>query len=221
MSTTSVGANLQVQASGSLNASAPSAMTITITSGDPTKVLLSNSPSAAGFASIPVAVGSGNGLNGVGFPTFYVQALQPAGSVVLTASVPSGWASGTITVNLTPSGFVLIGPNGTGQDFGTVCESTSCSSTSLMVQAMQLNPSTLAPQTAEAVAGGSTVNVPIGDSVPAFGTISGSPAVIAGGASSNLIVFQPVSTGTTQLSVTTPGGFSTPSTGSSLNVTVN
>jgi hypothetical protein len=220
--TTSIGANLQLQASGSLNASAPSLLNITVTSSDPTKVLLSNSATTAGPSNgiITVTVASGNGLSGVGFPAFFVQALQSSGSVTLTASAP-GWATGTIVVNLAPSGFVLISPNGTGQNFGTICAPSSCGSTTLTVQAMQLNASTLAPQTPEEVAGGLIVNVSVGDNTPSVGTISGSPVAIGGGATSGTVIFQPLNTGTTLLSVTAPSGFSTPSTGASLNAGVN
>jgi hypothetical protein len=219
---TNVGANLELQASGSLNAPAPSAMNVTVSSSDPTLVLLSNIATAAGAAtgSISVPIAMNNGLNGVGFPTFYVQALQSSGSVTLTASAP-GWASGAIVVNLTPSGFALISPNGMGQDFGSICVPTSCASTTLTVQAMQLNPTTLAPQTVEAVAGGVVANVTVGDSDTSVGSILDSPVAIAGGTSSNVVVFQPLNTGTALLSTIAPGGFSTPLTGASLNAGVN
>jgi len=86
---------------------------------------------------------------------------------------------------------------------------------------MQLNPTTLAPQTVEAVAGGVVANVTVGDSDTSVGSILDSPVAIAGGTSSNVVVFQPLNTGTALLSTIAPGGFSTPLTGASLNAGVN
>ena len=64
------------------------------------------------------------------------------------------------------------------------------------------------------VRGGITVNVPVTSSVPTVGTITVSPvamrAVADGGVSAGTTEFDPVSGGTTTLTVVAPVGFATP-----------
>jgi hypothetical protein len=193
-------------------------MNITISSSDTSKAVLSSTATAAGTSSsITIAVAGGSGLNGFGFPSFYVQGLQSSGSVTLTATA-ANWGSGTITVNLTPSGFVLIGPQGMGNDFGTYSNSGQ---TPLTVQAMQLDPVTNAPQVAQAVAGGLSEIVSVSSGSSSVGTIPNSPVTIHGGSASGSVSFQPVSIGKSLLTVTPPAGFTTPLSGSTLNAVVD
>jgi adhesin/invasin len=218
LSGTNVGENLQLLGSASLNAPAPSGgLTVTITSSDSTAVLLSPVATTQGLGSMNVVVPPGSGLNGVGFPQFYIQALQSSGSVTLTASA-SGWVPGTITVNLTPSGFVLVSPNGIGQDFGTLLSQGV--DTSLNVEAMQLSSSG-APQTEQSLRGGVTENVTVISGSTSVGTIVGSPVTISGGTAIGSVSFQPAGVGVSTLSVSAPGGFATPSSGASLHADVN
>jgi hypothetical protein len=218
LSGTNVGANLEMLGSASLNAPAPAGgMVVTITSGNPSAVLLSPVAGVLGTTSIAVSVPSGSGLNGVGFPQFYIQALQSSGTVTLTASA-GGWVSGSISVNLTPSGFVLVSPNGVGQDFGTYLSLGV--STPLTVQSMQLSASG-APQTEQPLRGGVTENVTVTSDTSYVGTIVGSPVTISGGSESGSLSFQPAGTGVTLLTVWPPAGFATPSSGNTLHADVN
>jgi hypothetical protein len=216
---TNLGQNLQLTAVGSLNTPAPAGgMNITISSSDTSKAVLSSTATAAGTSSsITIAVAGGSGLNGFGFPSFYVQGLQSSGSVTLTATA-ANWGSGTITVNLTPSGFVLIGPQGMGNDFGTYSNSGQ---TPLTVQAMQLDPVTNAPQVAQAVAGGLSEIVSVSSGSSSVGTIPNSPVTIHGGSASGSVSFQPVGIGKSLLTVTPPAGFTTPLSGATLNAVVD
>jgi hypothetical protein len=143
--------------------------------------------------------------------------LQSSGSVTLTATA-ANWGSGTITVNLTPSGFVLIGPQGMGNDFGTYSNSGQ---TPLTVQAMQLDPVTNAPQVAQAVAGGLSEIVSVSSGSSSVGTIPNSPVTIHGGSASGSVSFQPVGIGKSLLTVTPPAGFTTPLSGATLNAVVD
>jgi hypothetical protein len=213
-----IGANLQQPASGSLNAPAPSGgLNITITSSDPSKVLLATSATAAGQSSINISVAQSSGLNGIGFPTFYVQGVENSGSAILTASTTTpGWSSGTLSVSLAPSSFVLVSSNGVGQNFGT---SLISGNITLTVEPMQLNNNN-APQQAQALAGGLAETVYVSSSNTAVGAILGSPVSISGGSASTAVTFQPVGTGQTQLTIVEPSGFIS-STGSSLSATVN
>ena len=214
---TTIGANLQLPASGSLNVSAPSTLNITITSSNPNAVLLATSATAAGQQSITVSIPAYSGLNGAGFPTFYVQGLQSSGGATLTASA-SGWVSGTIQVAVGPSGFVLNSPNGVGADFGTTIGSPN---TTLNVMPYLLDPNNNdAPLRNQALAGGLTETVYVTSGNTAVGTILGSPVSIGGGSSSGNISFQPVGVGVTTLTLTEPSGFSSPSSGATLNADV-
>jgi hypothetical protein len=216
---TNVGANLQVTAVGSLNTPAPAGgLNITISSSDTSKVVLSTSAMAAGTSnSITITVPAGSGVNGIGFASFYVQALQSSGTATLTASA-ANWSSGKITVNLTPSGFVLVSPEGMGQDFGT---SVGAGTTSLTVQAMQLDPTTDSPVAAQALAGGLTEIISVISGSSSVGTIPNSPVTISGGSASGTVNFHPLASGDSLLTVSPPAGFVTPYTGSTLNAVVN
>jgi len=214
---TKIGANLQLPASGQLNVNTPSTLNITVSSSAPTKVLLATSATAAGQQSIIVTVPQYNGLNGAGFPTFYVQGLQSSGSATLTASAP-GWVSGAIQVALGPSGFVLISPNGVGQNFGTT---TTSGNTTLNVLPYLLDPTNNnAPLQNQALAGGLLESVYVGSSQTGVGTIVGSPVSISGGSTSGNVYFQPVGVGVTTLTLIEPSGFSSPSSGATLNADV-
>jgi hypothetical protein len=212
---TTIGAYLQLPASGSLNANTPSNLNITVTSSDPSKVLLATSATAAGQGSIIVTVPQSNGLNGWRFPTFYVQGVQSSGGATLTASAPN-WVSGTIAVSLSSSGFVLASTNGIGQDFGT----SPSSGNTLNIMPYQLDPATNVPLHNQALAGGLTESVYVTSSNTGVGTILGSPVSISGGSSSGNAYFHPVGGGVTTLTITEPGGFVTPSSGGSLHADV-
>jgi hypothetical protein len=210
LASSNIGNNLQVLGSGSLTAPAPSSgLQVTITSNSP-DVLVSNDSSGAtaGAASTIVFVPGGSGLNGRGFPLFYVQALNSTGSAQLTVSAP-GWDSTSITVALKPSGFTLSGSTqGIGQDFAIQTAQT----TLLPVQAWQLNSSTLNPQNAQSVRGGLTVQVGVSSSNTGVGTVVDTPAVFNGGTGLIELTFQSNNSPgtTTVLTLTEPAGFATP-----------
>jgi hypothetical protein len=219
MPTTSIGANLQLDASGRLTAPAPAPnLQITIQSNNP-NVLLSNSASSAGGSSITVTVAQGQGVGGIGFPLYYIQALQGAEgqTATLTASAP-GYTNATQTVTVTPAGFVLASPNGIGQDFGTL---VSQGDTLLTVASMQLQPGTLVPQAQQSVRGGVNFAVAINSGTPSVGIVIDSPASFAGGTQNVAVHFRAYSVGKTLLTVPPPVGFSTLPSGSSLTANVN
>jgi hypothetical protein len=210
MNPTTIGSNLEVGATGALDASVPSDLTVTISSSDKTKVLLSTSPTGAGSQSIQVTVPAGNGVNSFGFPTYYVYALAKSGTVTLTASAPAPFRSGTITVTLAPAGFVISGVNGgVGQDVGARVGDN----VSLTVSAYVLDPTTLAPtQLAEALRDNLSASVNVTSNSPA-GVISGSPVVITGGNASGTVTLHAASSGTATVTAakpSTPTGFDKP-----------
>ena len=163
-----VGHNLQTTLSGSLGAPAPAGnRQVTMTSQDPTKVLLATSATALGAASVALDVGAGT----AGMPAFYVQALAGAGTVQLETTA-SGYATDTSLVTLTPSGFSFSSGS---TNFSTT---TFSPNTTLTVVAVRLNPGDLTfAQGQELRSGHPTVNVFVTSSVQTVGTIVNSPAI--------------------------------------------
>jgi hypothetical protein len=221
--TNSVGVNLEIQGSGKLTANTPTALPITISSND-AGVLLSSNAAAVGSNSIQITVPQQQGLDGSGFPTFYIQALPSAlgHNVTLTASA-NGWTSATTAITVTPSGFVLISPNGLGADFGTTKTSADVA---LAVSARQLQAGTFVPQTTQQLRPGlslppNTFPVTVVSDSSLVGTVFDGPAGFNGGDENVTVHFRANNQGTTLLHITQPTGFSTPSTGASLHATVN
>jgi Divergent InlB B-repeat domain len=221
LNSASVGANLERLAQGSLNVAVPSGTTLTVTttSSDTSKVLLrpyaiDSSGTSAGTASFIGTVAAGSNTT----PGFWIQALASSGTAQITVSAP-GYQSAVATVTLTPSGFQLNGPAGTGVNFTATLGTPS--PPTLTVSAAQLDTSGNVLATNQAVRGGFTASVPVSSGTQATGTIAGSPAVVqAGATTSSAVTFQPNAVGTSVLSITQPSGFSTPATGTQLTVTV-
>jgi hypothetical protein len=149
-----------------------------------------------------------------------VQALSDTGTVQLTVSAPgSGFASSSFNVTLAPSGFVLEGPNGVGQDFGTELINGNVT---LTVRAAVLDPNTLNPTLVyEAVRGGFSATVNVSSNNLSAATIAGTPLGVNAGDAGGTITLQPVAAGTATISLTTPTGFTGPASGNHLAVTVN
>jgi hypothetical protein len=200
LSDQTIGKDLQTTSSGTLGAPAPAGnLQVTITSGDPTRVLLSTSATAVGSASIVQTVPAGS----TSVPSFFVQSLAGVGTVQLTASAP-GYSDGTATITLNPSGFVIISP-------GNFTTTTLSTNTTIDVRSGRLSPGTLTFVTAQALRGGLTVSVPVTSSNTNVGTITVSPVVFNAGAGQGLTEFDPQNVGTTTIALETPAGFSTPS----------
>lgn len=207
-----LGENLQSVLSVRLNSPAPpGGLLLTIVSNDAAKVKFSTSAIAEGSGSITLNVEGGRTTT----QDFYVQGLASAGSVNYSATA-SGYGSATGTVTLTPSGFVVAGPFGTGADFFTT---SGAENSDLTVYAARLTPARayVEPQP---VRGGLSVNVQVTSSNPSVGTITTSPVNFTGGISSRGAQFNPSSAGLAAVSLNTPAGFSAPLQFSSLTVTV-
>ena len=187
--------------SGSLGAAAPAGnLTVTITSADTSRVLLSNASGGAGSESITVTVSAGT----FGIPTFYVHSLVDSGTTTITVTAP-GYKSDTSTITHYPSGFVTFNGNFTTTTFST--------NTNVPVYFVVLAPTTLTYYTwGYSPRPGVTINVPVTSSDTAVGTIVTSPITFtnATGATVNA-QFDPLAAGTTTISIGTPAGFSTPS----------
>jgi hypothetical protein len=210
-SNVTVGYKLQTTGQVTLQGVAPSALTVTLVSNDPSKVLLSKTPNGAGTASITLNVPAGFSAT----PDFYIQGMASSGMATYTASAP-GFGSANGAVTLTPSGFVLSGPFGLGANFFTTSGSAN-SNINVFAARLDASGNYLESQT---VAGGLSANVSVTSSAPAVGTITTSPVTITGGSNLAITQFDPVSAGTTTLTATGPADFTTPAQHRSLTATV-
>jgi trimeric autotransporter adhesin len=172
--------------------------TVTLTSSDPTRLLLSADPSVAGAGSITFSVSAGQNST----PPFYLQGLAAVGTVNLTLVVP-GYSSTTMPITFAQSGFYVSGGGAT--------------TTFSPVSALTVDVATLDPTTLNVNAGGQlrpgigAVTVNLSNSADAVGTLSSSSVTFLGGESYHSVNFQPASTGTDTVTVSTPVGFTTPS----------
>ena len=127
----SVGKNLQTAVIVTLSQASSGPLNVTISSNNPGLVALAAGAEDTGTGSISHLLNPGITQFAV-----YVQGLSNSGSVQLTAAA-SGYLAGYSTVSLTPSAFVLSGPNGIGGSFVT----NQLVSTPLTVTAVQLDGS--------------------------------------------------------------------------------
>jgi hypothetical protein len=197
-----VGQNLEGFATVSLTGPIPKAgLQITITSNDPSKLLLSITPDGAGSPSIVVNV-----QPGIREPEFFLQGLGKSGTVTYTATAP-GVANGTGKVTLAPSGIVVAGPYGIGKN--SFLTTTGATKPKITVYSVLLD-SSLNYVAKQPVVGGRPVTATLTSSNSAVGTIAPSTVKIAGGSSSATALFQPAGEGETTVAVTVPHSFSTP-----------
>jgi hypothetical protein len=205
--TVTVGENLETTTRVLLN-SPSTGITVTITSNDPSKVLFSTTPEAAGQASIQLNVPPGVTAT----PLFFVHGLANSGSVTYSA-VGNGFGSAVGTVNLARSGFVIETPS---TDF-LITSGASNIDVTVVPYLLDAGSNPLTPQQ---VRGGLTVNVPVTSSNPAVGAITISPLQFTGGSSFAVTQFDPMTAGATNITVGTPAGFSVPASGAVRTATV-
>jgi hypothetical protein len=98
-----VGNNMQTTTYGYLEVGAPTARTVTITA--PSSILLSTSPGTKGSSTLTFNLAAGQSS----IPSFYVQSQGGGAKTVNLSVTASGYANGTGTVTVYPSGFALQG----------------------------------------------------------------------------------------------------------------
>ena len=216
LTSASVGQNLEAPISLSLSQSAPignnpPGLAVTLTSADPSKLLLAGRPGDAGTASLLIIVPE----NQTSIGGIYVQGLVSSGSVLVTASA-ANFNSGTATISLTPSGITLAGPSGPGTAFSA----NLGSNTVLTLSSVQLDSDFNIVQ-GQQVRGGFSVSVPVTSSSSSVGTITTSPVTFNGGDSLAGTQFHAAAVGSTTLSATAPLGFSVLIQGGSMTATVD
>lgn len=210
--TLSLGQDLEAPVTITFPQAVSAPVQLTVTSSDAKKVLVSSSPGAQGSASLTVPVAAG----AVSITGIYVQGLANSGTVTLTANAP-GFPGGSSIVTLTPSGFVLQGPNPTSGAFST----TQGATTNITVLAARLDSSMNFAEGQQLRAGVSS-SVQLTSSSTAVGTVSPSQIAFNGGDQSVTVQFAALSTGSTTLTAAAPTGFSIPAQGANtLAVTVS
>ena len=176
----------------------PSGLAVTVTSSDPTRVLVSASSAAPGQASTVVKGQTSQNT------IVYVQALSATGSVSLTFSA-TGYQTASATVNLTPAVVELVAP----QNIGTLTP-LSAPLTFQAKLATYSTYTTYSSSTPVLRPGAAPVSVQASFSGTAIGTLTPAQVTFNPGDSTQSISFQPTTPGTSLLSLSVPAGFTDP-----------
>jgi hypothetical protein len=203
----SVGKDLQSPATLTIASPSTVPLSINITSSDPGRLLLYDRVSANGVASLTVTIPAGattsNGFSLIG--------LASAGTVSLnTASQPLG--PSTYDVNLQPSGFI----------FNSAATNAFANTSFLVpIAASALNPQTFAPTATSALRPGvQPVAVTVVSSDPSVLDPGTASTFFTENTSQGSLQVQAKSPGTATLTIQAPPGFTMPSSGATVTVTV-
>jgi hypothetical protein len=200
---TTVGRNLQSIANVTLSEPRKGGdMVITLTSSDPSKLLLSAANDTAGSPSLEVTVREGSAASS----NFYLQALAGEGTVSYAATA-AGVAKSMGKVTLARSGLTIASPFGTGKPLLT---SAGTISSRLTLNSVPLTASGQ-PGDEQQVRGGLVVTISLSASKPGVGSINPSTVTIQGGLSSTTAEFEPTGPGETLVGATAVPAFDSPS----------
>lgn len=196
-----IGRNLQVYSNIRLSEPAPEGgLEITLTSDDPTRLLLATSPDQAGSKTIKLRINA----HFVATPSFCVQAVADSGTATYTVTGP-GYGSVKGNVTLGPSAIVIVGPF-KSPTFPT----PSRTSVKVTIHSVLMDSAGKVVEE-QPLAGGMQVQAHITTSDPKVGSVLPSPITLSGGEGGAAAEFRPTGTvGSTTLSVKVPPGFSAP-----------
>ncbi|MDQ6705374.1 MAG: hypothetical protein M3Z85_05350 [Acidobacteriota bacterium] len=224
----SLGHNLQVGGNVQLGSPAPpGGLQVTLTSGDPGRLLLSAAPNNAGTKTITLHLPEG-GMSVM----YYLQGIADSGTVSHTA-LAAGYRDGAGVIRLTPSGVLIAGPTGPPDEAevlrpnaprgpsGLFSSLGARRPTPISIYTAHLDPVThrCADITVQPLRAGLSLKVVLKNSNPAIGTV-GESVTIAGGTEQGGTEFNPLSLGTTEISLLTPEGYTTPTNATSLTAVV-
>ena len=183
-----IGKNLQ----SSLQLNAAAGVSVTVTSSDPSRLLVSASAATPGQASATVTQN-----------VVYAQALGDSGSVTVTASAP-GYQTATAQVSLAPAAAVFVAAN-----LGTL--TTLSPPVSLQVQLVSYASGTASYYPQQTLRpGAALLAVPVNLSDATVGTVSPAPLVFNPGDCIKSLTFQPTGAGTELMSLGVPAGLVDP-----------
>jgi hypothetical protein len=177
---------------------------ITLTSNDPTRLLLANGPTDPGQQTINLTVAAGGDS-----ATYYTYGLASSGTETYSVTA-TNYTPTSGTVNFAPSGIFIFGPNGVLSDPVSL---SSGNTVPLTVETVQLSTDgTYTYEGAQPLAGNVaalTVNLSNVGNPTIAGTVPAS-VTIATGASAATAVFTPTAVGQSTVSVTQPAGWFAP-----------
>ena len=223
-----IGKDLQTHGSLLLGEAAPAGgVAATVTSSDPTRLLLASSANEIGSRTITLIIPVGEVSK-----SYFLQALGDSGSVSYQAVAP-GYRDRTGIISLAPSGFVLTGPEGPPDEaevlrpeapvgpHGLLSSLAKATPETIRIYPVYLDPKTHrgADITVQPIRAGISASIALNNSNPAIGTASPS-ITIPGGLDQAEAEFRPLSAGSTVLSLSTPEGFVKPSNATTLKVVV-
>ena len=200
------GKQLQVSTYFYFATAPPSAVTATLTSSAPSVAVVSTSPTTQGGTTTMIS-----GITNTSASTYYIQGVG-VGTATITISAP-GYSNSTISVTVDPSGFVIYSP-------GNFSTTTLSSDTSITIAPAILSSAGAVLGYASVTPAGASTSVSVSSSNTAVGTIGSSPLVYGANDYLKSVTFHAVSSGTSNVSLTTPTGFSTPTSGQQITATV-
>ncbi len=226
-----LGKDLQMTATLALGEAAPpGGLQVTMTSSDPSKLLLSTKEDQVGSPSITLTVPAGRLV-----ATYYLQGLGDSGIVTYDATAP-GFRSSTARVGVTHSGFIVAyegygppdeaavlrkGYSVDSREFYASLTDAKVRPVHVTVYSAYLHPDSgrAADITVQPLRAGVTATVVLKSTDPAVGTVE-SPVTMSSGISHVKSLFVPMDKGRTVITVNTPAGFSTPANAASVPATV-
>jgi|ERR1051326_533728 hypothetical protein len=229
---TYIGKNLQLAGNIALGEMAPAGgVKVTLTSSDPSKLVLAGKEDQVGSASLTVTVPEGKFT-----APYFLQALGDSGEVTYEAAAP-GFRSRTARLGLAPSGLIVAfshygppdeamvlrkGALADSREFFVSLAEAKEQKTYLTVYTAYLHPDTgrVADITVQPLRPGATATAILNSSNPEVAGIE-SPVTIRSGATHANSQFSPKVKGTTVISVQTPSGFASPKNATSVPATVN
>jgi len=193
-----IGEDLQQSFGIALTTAPPSAVDIVVTVGSSAIARVSDTATALGGTSV-----SFTGVANTTARAIFLQGLQQ-GTTTLTVTA-AGYVTNTQTISVDPSGFIIAGTGGLNTN-------TFASNVTVTIASARLEPGTLAFNlgNAQPVRAGAVVDVPVTSSDPGVGTITVSPVSFGTNVGFLNTAFDPLTAGTTTITVGTPAGFDTP-----------
>jgi hypothetical protein len=186
-------------------------VTVTLTSSDPTQVLLSADAGSAPGGTLTVTLVAGKTVSS----PFYIHALGNSGMVTIAVTA-SGYADGTINITLADTTFAFSNylPGQTILQSGPK---------SLTVYPMVVLPNGLSqgsPYGTMIRPGAAPITVTVASSDPSTVSVDNPQIVFNAGASSASFMYRPLQVGQATLSLTVPPGYAQPGAGGQLTITV-
>jgi hypothetical protein len=151
------------------------------------------------------------GVTSASVGSFFIQG-RILGTATLTAHA-NGFDDDTATITVDPSGFIINSP-------GNFTTNSFAANTNIQITSARLNPTTLAFVQNQPIRGGLTVPVAVTSSDETVGALTNGSLSFGPSVGAVNTAFDPISSGTTNIVVGVPAGFSAPTSFKSIAATV-